>query len=116
MFTYDEFKKDIKTVHSFKNCPVLQALEILNGKWTPRIIFELQKRESVRFGTLKSNLNGITNTMLSSTLKSLENNGIIVRKQYDEIPVRVEYSLTECGRDMLPIFYEIAKWGRKYSS
>lgn len=57
---------------------------------------------------------GITNTMLSSTLKELERLGIIHREQYNEIPLRVEYWLTEKGRALLPVFTELARWGEKY--
>lgn len=59
-------------------------------------------------------MKGITNAMLSSTLKELEEAGIVRRTQFNEIPPHVEYSLTQCSQDMLPIFYEIAKWGEKY--
>lgn len=114
MITLKEFEHGIKTADPTENCPVARTLELLNGKWTSRIIFELQKSETIRFGQLKRNLRDITNTMLSSTLKSLEDAKIVNRTQYDEMPVRVEYSLTEAGREMLPIYYEMAKWGSKH--
>ena len=56
----------------------------------------------------------ITSAMLSSTLKALESKGIVVRKQFNEIPLRVEYSLSESGKAMLSIYYEMAIWGEKY--
>lgn len=56
----------------------------------------------------------ITNAMLSNTLKSLENKGIVIRKQFNEVPLRVEYSLSESGKAMLSIYYEMAVWGEKY--
>lgn len=55
----------------------------------------------------------ITNTMLTNTLRDLESLGIVHREQFNEIPPRVEYSLTEKGKELLPVFYEIAKWGEK---
>jgi len=109
--TFKEFQAGIKTVQPKENCPVSRTLELLGGKWTSRVIFELQKSDTVRFGELKRRMSGITNTMLSSTLKALEENGIVERVQYSEMPVRVEYNLTEAGKKMLPIFYEIAVWG-----
>lgn len=112
--TFEEFKEKLKNEEARENCPVAPTIELLSGRWTSRIVFELEKHKSVRFGVLKRNLNGITNTVLSSSLKELEKEQIIVRKQYDEMPVRVEYSLTEKGRDMLPIYYEMALWGAKY--
>lgn len=114
MITLEEFEQGIKTADPMENCPVSKTLQLLNGKWTSRIIFELQKSETIRFGQLKRNLKDITNTMLSSTLKSLEDAGLVKRQQFDEMPVRVEYSLTEAGREMLPIYYEMAKWGSKH--
>ena len=114
MITLEEFEQGIKTADPMENCPVSKTLQLLNGKWTSRIIFELQKSETIRFGQLKRNLKDITNTMLSSTLKSLEDAGLVKRHQFDEMPVRVEYSLTEAGREMLPIYYEMAKWGSKH--
>lgn len=112
--TYEEFLKMIKTMPASEDCPVLRTLNLLGGRWTSYIIYELQKYEKVRFGELKKNLHGITNSMLSSTLKTLETEGIVIREQFNEIPPRVEYSLSEAGRDMCAIYYEIARWGAKY--
>lgn len=78
------------------------------------MIYELQKQDSIRFGVLKKRIPDITNTMISNTLKQLEDNGIINREQFNEIPPHVEYSLTPAGLDMLPIFFEMSKWGEKY--
>lgn len=112
--TFDEFKEYIKSSVPKQNCPVSKTLDILSGKWTSRVIYELEKHEHIRFGELKKNLGGITNTMLSSTLKDLEDKGIVIRKQYNEIPPHVEYSLSDSGTAMLSIYYEIAKWGSQY--
>lgn len=114
MLTLEEFREGIKTAVPGKDCPVAKTLELLGGKWTSKVIFELQRRDAVRFGELKRSLADTTNTMLSSTLKRLEEAGIVERRQYEEMPVRVEYSLTEAGREMLPVFYEMAKWGSRY--
>ena len=78
------------------------------------MIYELEKADQLRFGQLKRNLDGITNTMLSGTLKTLEERGIVERTQFNEVPLRVEYSLTESGRAMLRIYYEMARWGSVY--
>lgn len=112
--TLEEFKEGLLTAEPVEDCPVARTLELLGGRWTSRVIFELEKCNSIRFGELKRHLDGITNTMLSSTLKKLELENIITRKMYDEMPVRVEYSLTQAGRNMLPIFYEIALWGKQH--
>lgn len=112
--TFEEFQIYIKNETPSQNCPVSKTLELLSGKWTSRVIYELEKADQLRFGELKKNLDGITNTMLSNVLKTLEKRGIVMRKQYYEVTLRVEYSLTEAGKAMLYIYYEIAKWGSLY--
>lgn len=96
-----------------ENCPVHRTLELLNGKWRTHIIYELCKHPSMRFGELKKAYPHITNTMLTNTLRDLESLGIIHREQFNEIPPHVEYSLTEKGKKLLPIFLEISKWGEE---
>lgn len=96
-----------------ENCPVHRTLELLNGKWRTHIIYELCKHPSMRFGELKKAYPHITNTMLTNTLRDLESLGIIHREQFNEIPPHVEYSLTEKGKKLLPVFLEISKWGEE---
>ena len=79
-----------------------------------QIIYELCIKSPMRFGELKKMLKPITNTMLTNALKELENDDLVQRKQYNEMPLRVEYSLTDKGKDLLPIFYSISQWGMKY--
>lgn len=112
--TFEEFNTKIQTQYDENNCPVTKVLDLLNGKWTTRVIYELERHQSIRFGELKKTMPSITNAMLSSTLKMLETQGIVLRKQYNEVPLRVEYSLSEAGRAMLNIYYEMAVWGEKY--
>lgn len=112
--SYEEYKALVAKTDLNADCPVKKMLAIFSGKWHIRIIFELTKAETMRFGELKKKIGGITNTMLASTLKELEQSGIIVRKQYNEIPPHVEYSLSDGGRELYPIFYEMALWGSKH--
>ena len=79
-----------------------------------RQLYELCIHDTVRFGTLKKELPGITNTMLTNSLRELERDGFINRVQFNEIPPHVEYSFTERGRDLMPIFYQIMLWGFKH--
>lgn len=95
-------------------CPVKKTLELLAGKWTTRVIYELQMNTTLRFGEFKRNIPEITNAMLSSTLKELEGKGIVSRTQFNEVPLRVEYSLTKAGQEMMPIFSEMGRWGANY--
>lgn len=68
----------------------------------------------LRFGQLQKHINGISKTMLSSTLKTLEERGLVIREKFNEIPPHVEYSLTEGGKAMKSVFVEIARWSSKY--
>ena len=114
--TYEEFLKNVKLgiISNKGNCPVTPLLIMLQGKWKTQVLYEFCIHDAIRFGELKKELPGITNTMLTNTLKELEKDGLINRKQYNEMPLRVEYSFTEKGKDLLPIFYEIMKWGFKH--
>lgn len=110
----EEYLQKILLLEPNQRCPVRKTLELIGGKWRTHIIYELCKHPSCRFGELKKALPRITNTMLTSTLRDLERHQIVHREQLNEIPPHVEYSLTEKGRAMLPIFYELAKWGETY--
>ncbi len=114
--SYDEFLINIKKgiVTEDGNCPVTPLLIMLQGRWKSRLMYEMCMYETVRFGQLKKDLPGITNTMLTKALRELEQDGLISRKQFNEIPPHVEYSLTEMGRDLLPVFYAIMNWGYQH--
>ena len=114
--TYEEYKQKVKQgiITRRGNCPVTPLLLMLQGKWKNQIIYELCIKNPIRFSELKKNLSGITNTMLTTSLRELESDGLISRKQYNEIPPHVDYSFTQKGKDLLPIFYEMTKWGLKY--
>lgn len=92
-------------------CPVQYALDLLNGKWKLRIIWELSQRGTVRFNELQKYLGGISSVMLSKSLNELEKHKIVNRKQYNEIPPKVEYSLTSLGKEINPAFNTLAEWG-----
>lgn len=111
--TAEEYLEKIKSAPINESCPVHRTLEILSGKWRTHIIYELCKNPSMRFGELKRAYPHITNTMLTATLRDLESLGIIHRDQFNEIPPHVEYSLTEKGKALLPVFFEISKWGEE---
>ena len=79
-----------------------------------QIIYELCIKSPIRFGELRKVLQPITNTALANALKELESDDLVQRIQYNEMPLRVEYSLTEKGQDLLPVFYAIVQWGMRY--
>ena len=109
--TYDEFREKVSSIILTPggNCPVTPVVQMLQGKWKLQIIYDLCIKEPLRFGELKKRLDGITNTTLSNALRELEEDGLVHREQFNEIPPHVEYSLTEKGRDLLPIFYASRK-------
>lgn len=113
--TAEEYLKRVLSGKPDDNCPMRKALFLISGKWRTHIIYELCKNEVCRFGEIKKAIPKITNTMLSGTLKELEEHGIVKREQFNEIPPRVEYSLTEKGRALLPVFSELARWGENYA-
>ena len=91
-------------------CPLGKALSVIGGKWKMRIICTLYLDGTQRYNDLLKKTSGITNTMLAASLRELETDGIVIRNQYAEIPPRVEYSLTEHGRELWPILYRLAHW------
>jgi len=93
-------------------CPIGQALAVIGGKWKLRILCTLYVDGTQRYNDLVKKTKGITSAMLSSSLKDLEADGIVTRTQYEEIPPRVEYALTEHGRELWPILHRLAHWAK----
>lgn len=91
-------------------CPLEYGLEIFGGKWNSRIICVLAAKKKLRYSELRTEMVNISDAVLASTLKTLMGNGIVERKSYDEIPPRVEYSLTERGASVVPILQSICQW------
>jgi DNA-binding HxlR family transcriptional regulator len=91
-------------------CPIRYAIDIIGGKWKLPIICILSANAPVRNGVLKRKLRTISNVMLAQSLKELETAGIVHREQYNEVPPRVEYTLTERGESMLPTLQKLVDW------
>ncbi|MCR6546536.1 winged helix-turn-helix transcriptional regulator [Dehalobacterium formicoaceticum] len=102
-----KLEKDIR-------CPLEYGLQIFGGKWKSRIICVLAEKEVLRYSALRKEMTNITDAVLASTLKELMNDDIVNRKQFDEIPPKVEYSLTEKGKSVLPILQNICRWSGAY--
>lgn len=94
-------------------CQLDLGLEFIKGKWKALIICHL-RNEPIRFLELQRRIEGITQKILTEQLKALEKEGIILRVVYPEVPPRVEYELTEKGRELLPILDSIEEWAEKY--
>jgi DNA-binding HxlR family transcriptional regulator len=90
----------------------MYTLSIVGGKWKWLIVSVLFKNEVQRYGQLKKLLAPITHKMLSQQLKELEAENLILRKEYHQIPPKVEYSLTEKGKTLIPIIQMMSEWGK----
>ncbi|GMA08411.1 putative HTH-type transcriptional regulator YdeP [Tetragenococcus halophilus subsp. flandriensis] len=100
---------------SGETCQELQAaLDIISGKWKPIILFHLLENEKLRFSELQRAIPEITKKMLTSQLRELEHNGIIHRKVYQQVPPKVEYSMTEYGNSLSPIMISMRSWGMQH--
>ncbi len=102
-----KLEKDIR-------CPLEYGLDIFGGKWKSRVICVLAGMGTLRYGELRKEMANITDAVLATTLKELIADEIIERKSYDEIPPKVEYSLTEKGASVVPILQSICKWSGAY--
>ena len=93
-----------------KNCPVEKTVNIIGGKWTLLILRDLFVGTK-RFGELRTSLTGVSPKTLTEKLRTLEQDGIVERKIFPEVPPRVEYSLTNRGKTLKKIFDEMQQWG-----
>ena len=96
-----------------EHCPIYKRMELFQGKWTIWILFELSRHETMRFGEIKKAIPGISNTMLASTLKDLEEKKLVERIQYNEIPPHVEYTTTNKAKEIQAVFQAMSEWGSK---
>ena len=91
-------------------CPVALTLSLIGGKWKVQILCAVCIAGAIRYNALRSKLDGVSNTVLSSALRELERDGLVTRQEYLEVPVRVEYSPTDSCRELLPILEQLAVW------
>ena len=93
-----------------EKCPLHHAMSLIGGKWKVQILCAVHNAESIRYNALRGKLDGISNTVLASALRELERDGLVTRREYLEVPVRVEYSPTEDCRELLPILEQLSDW------
>ena len=98
-----KLEKDIR-------CPLEYGLDVFGGRWKSRIICVLAAKDTLRYSELRNELANISDAVLSSEIKELMASDIVNRRSYDEIPPRVEYSLTEKGASVVPILQSICQW------
>ncbi len=102
-----KFEKDIR-------CPLEYGLSVFGGKWKSRIICVLAGKKILRYSAIRKEMTNITDAVLASTLKELIADGIVERKQFNEVPPHVEYSLTAKGLSAVPILQDICRWSGAY--
>lgn len=103
-----EYKGKITKI---QDTPFGYTLSVIGGKWKMVILYLLAENEPVRFNQLKRQIGAITYKTLSSQLKELEEDGMVNRKEYPQIPPKVEYSLTEKAKSLLPAMEKLCEWG-----
>jgi DNA-binding HxlR family transcriptional regulator len=103
MVTVAAKKEEIK-------CPVTGMIQLIGGKWKPIILYCLRS-DKRRFGEISARIPALSRKVLTEQLKELEEDGLLTRTQYNEIPPRVEYELTALGKSLNPVLNEMEKWG-----
>lgn len=94
----------------YPNCPIRNVLSRVGDKWSMLILFTLENHPTIRFKELQRNIPDISQKMLTATLKALEADGLISREVFPEVPPRVEYTLTEKGKLLLPLIDNLLTW------
>ena len=103
------------TKEELPECPVATTVALIGSKWKLLIIRNLLQRPW-RFNELKKNLEGISQKVLTDSLRSMEEDGLITRTVYPEVPPRVEYALSELGQSLKPILVSMLEWGNLYKA
>ncbi len=97
----------------YSGCTIEYGFKRIGGKYKGRIIWYINSHGVLRFGELKRMIAGITTKMLTSTLRELEEDGLLNREVYHQVPPKVEYTLTDFGRELLPLIAEVIRWSEK---
>lgn len=105
----------MKTKDELPACPVATAVALVGGKWKLLILRNLRSRPW-RFNELQRDLEGISQKVLTDSLRQMMDDGLVYRQDYQELPPRVEYGLTNLGKEMLPIIDALANFGNYYKS
>lgn len=105
----------MKTKDELPACPVATAVALVGGKWKLLILRNLRSRPW-RFNELQRDLEGISQKVLTDSLRQMMDDGLVYRQDYQELPPRVEYGLTDLGKEMLPIIDALANFGNYYKS
>jgi DNA-binding HxlR family transcriptional regulator len=103
----------MEDIKRFSDTTFIQLLNIIGNKWNAQVLISLYKNECIRFTHLYKKVDGISQKMLSISLKTLEDNGLVSRMSFPEIPPRVEYRLTSKGADLVNFLNQLSVWNDK---
>jgi DNA-binding HxlR family transcriptional regulator len=103
----------MKNINELPPCPVETTLLLMGDKWKVLIVRDLLTGTK-RFGELKKSVGNITQKVLTQNLRAMEENGLLTRKVYAQVPPKVEYTLTDFGRSLSPILNSMFEWGKEY--
>ncbi|MDM1295801.1 helix-turn-helix transcriptional regulator [Sphingobacterium sp. N143] len=104
----------LNEVDLVENCGMFYTLSVIGGRWKVGILATLLDHEALRYSEIKTKLKNITERMLIKQLKELQEEGLIVRKDYAEVPPRVEYRISEKGRSLEDVLITLGHWGKKH--
>ncbi len=109
-----EEKDCLKEVESFDKTGFNYTLSLISGKYKLTVLYAIYRHKVIRFNSLQRYLNMVSHKTLSVVLKELEKDELIIRKEFPQIPPKVEYSLSEKGESFIPILHELCQWGLKH--
>lgn len=104
----------MKDFHPTGQCPIREVLSRLGNKWSMLVLVTLNVNGTMRFSDIHKTISDISQRMLTVTLRTLEADGLVARTIYAEVPPRVEYSLTETGRSLMPHLENLVGWALEY--
>ena len=114
---YTEYRNDkLPERSTLPACPVETCVSLIGSKWKLLIMRDLLLNGSMRFKALQRSIGGVSQKVLTTNLRNMEDAGLIVRRVYAEVPPRVEYSLTELGQSLRPIIDSMWAWGESYQA
>ena len=108
-----ELSENLRKYTNLEECPVRNVISRFSGKWSILILCILSENGKTRFNSIQKALPDISPKVLTGTLRILEEDSLVQRKIYAEIPPRVEYSLTEKGKTLMPILYDLIEWAMR---
>lgn len=105
-----QIEENLKKYACMSECPVRNVISRFSGKWALLVLCVLAENDSTRFNAIGKAIPDISPKVLTDTLKNLEADGLISRRLYAEVPPRVEYSLTDLGRSLMPVLNQLITW------